>query len=826
MRLKHGLLILFLSFGGLLLAFPGWADVDLDIALLQAINTPNLAQVKFLIKQGAKVDGSWNTGVPLADAVGNRNLEISRYLIENGADVNKKYFSGDSLLSEAIKSQQFELVKLLVDNGADTNAYTLSGQHGEFESSPLFEAAKVGNLDILKYLLTHGADPNYVGEKEENSPLILAVRHGHFDAVKFLVASGADPSFKSKFDVTALMASVKTDNLDILQFLLPYSKDSQEKLIATACLGKLQTLKDLLQKGADLNRHIGLPNPLKAAAHCKQFETVAFLIESGADIEAINPKSYPFDFGTWEDTMPPLIWAIRAGNLKILRYLREHGAKLNGLAAYYLSKAVYTGELELVQDFFETLQLKPAEYEHSPMAFVNAVQAGHLNMLEYFIQKGLDINIFDEDSICTVLEEAADFSSSEFSTELEKIDSFWYKKDIYLIKNKLIQDTIQKRITLLNFLISNGANIDKKSKGGETSFQKVIEAPFSQSNKHVIEYMAQFSKVPEDRLNAALIFADVALFKTYYQQDRQAYFKQNIFPKAIELALDKASYNNNKALEQNYDEIIKFLVQEAEKPEEIFDLAIRRGHLKTLQWVLEKAPHFKARLKRNPSLFQQALDSENADMIQYFIQEGVELNPLAPEVIALYRKIIDNNRGPYNPSLIRLLILQGVDPDLQDESGQTVLDHLIFQNNYEKTLETIKFIIKNGAKLQNKTLYRDLLSAASLDSDRTEILKYLLTQGLDPNLTNSSEEPPLFNAISSRNLEAIKALVKYGANPKAHNREGMTTLMQAALVCSDLDTIHFLIQQGVNPFAQDRLEKTMLDYASECSHYLLMTIRN
>ena len=213
-------------------------------------------------------------------------------------------------------------------------------------------------------------------------------------------------------------------------------------------------------------------------------------------------------------------------------------------------------------------------------------------------------------------------------------------------------------------------------------------------------------------------------------------------------------------------------------------------------------------------------------MIQYFIQEGVELNPLAPEVIALYRKIIDNNRGPYNPSLIRLLILQGVDPDLQDESGQTVLDQLIFQNNYENTLETIKFIIKNGAKLQNKTLYRDLLSSASLGSDRTAILKYLLTQGLDPNLTNSSEEPPLFNAISSRNLEAIKILVEYGANPKAHNREGMTTLMQAALVCSDLDTIHFLIQQGVNPFAQDRLEKTMLDYVSECSHYLLMTIRN
>jgi ankyrin repeat protein len=84
---------------------------------------------------------------------------------------------------------QLDIVKLLVSLGANVNI-----QGGILGGSPLNEAASEGHLDIVKYLFACGAeldvsDPRY-------NPLFGAIYGGYTDVAKFLIDCGIDTDVK------------------------------------------------------------------------------------------------------------------------------------------------------------------------------------------------------------------------------------------------------------------------------------------------------------------------------------------------------------------------------------------------------------------------------------------------------------------------------------------------------------------------------------------------------------------------------------------------------------------------------------------------------
>eukprot|EP00759_Apiculatamorpha_spiralis_P018866 PhF_6_TR25152/c0_g1_i2/m.34653 len=60
------------------------------------------------------------------------------------------------------------------------------------ENSLLGEAACANAVDVVKYALSRGADPNYVGEKQR-VPLYRAIHNNAVDVVPLLLEAGADP---------------------------------------------------------------------------------------------------------------------------------------------------------------------------------------------------------------------------------------------------------------------------------------------------------------------------------------------------------------------------------------------------------------------------------------------------------------------------------------------------------------------------------------------------------------------------------------------------------------------------------------------------------
>ncbi len=56
----------------------------------------------------------------------------------------------------------------------------------------MHEAAKRGDLDAVRLLLEHGADPNAREPGDNTTPLHWAAAHGHVDVVRALLDAGAD----------------------------------------------------------------------------------------------------------------------------------------------------------------------------------------------------------------------------------------------------------------------------------------------------------------------------------------------------------------------------------------------------------------------------------------------------------------------------------------------------------------------------------------------------------------------------------------------------------------------------------------------------------
>jgi uncharacterized protein len=88
-----------------------------------------------------------------------------------------------------------------------------------FGWSPLQMAANKGDATIVKYLLSKGADINYVHPIAIHTAFILAALNGQDDMVKLLAKSGADVNIKLKGDVSLIRYFRDEGNTHMIELL-------------------------------------------------------------------------------------------------------------------------------------------------------------------------------------------------------------------------------------------------------------------------------------------------------------------------------------------------------------------------------------------------------------------------------------------------------------------------------------------------------------------------------------------------------------------------------------------------------------------------------
>ncbi len=244
-------------------------------ALILAAREGDLESAKLLLDKGADVNQVTEYGwSPLLTATNNRHYKLGEYLIERGANVN------------------------LANKGNWTPLY-LATDNRNIEGGD-FPVPKpdLDNLDYIKFLLDHSANPN--ARAKDNTltrtiftmqwffeagatPFVRAAQSGDVELLKLLVKYGADPLLKTDFGDTALTAAAGIGWVEGVT----YEHSAKENV---------ETVKYLLELGLDPN---GANNdgrtPLMGAALKGRNEVVQMLVDHGARLDQRDKGSRDTD---------------------------------------------------------------------------------------------------------------------------------------------------------------------------------------------------------------------------------------------------------------------------------------------------------------------------------------------------------------------------------------------------------------------------------------------------------------------------------------------------------------------------------------------------
>jgi len=193
------------------------------------------------------------------------------------------------------------IAKILLEAGARENPKALNETVMLAASGRVCREAGI-QTPLIKLLCQHGADPS--------AGMHSALAHGEFDAARTLIDCGAPLD---------LPTAAALDEKSVVADLAPRATEAQRQLALAlaATNGRAQVVPQLLAAGADPNRY----NPPGGHSHCtplhsavaiNALETVAALVEGGADLalEDIHHK------------MTPLGWAEYLKHDEIAAYLR------------------------------------------------------------------------------------------------------------------------------------------------------------------------------------------------------------------------------------------------------------------------------------------------------------------------------------------------------------------------------------------------------------------------------------------------------------------------------------------------------------------------
>jgi len=264
---------------------------------------------------------------PLMFAAREGDLESAKLLVAAGADINATGGDGKDALGLAIFNGGYEVASFLVDNHAkvnqpDAQRFTplfWAVDHRNMETAPNFPwVVTTDPLPLIKKMLDAGADVNFVvnntprARMRDGSPRIVfatalmrAAFSGDIELVKLLLDHGADPKIVSKDNETTLMAAAGTG------FIPGYSKGRTPA-------ERLEVVKLLIDLGQDVNAadNYGI-TPLMVAANLGDVPIIQYLIDKGADLAAYDlGKKNDGAFGSSIEPLMPIDYAIGVGTFR------------------------------------------------------------------------------------------------------------------------------------------------------------------------------------------------------------------------------------------------------------------------------------------------------------------------------------------------------------------------------------------------------------------------------------------------------------------------------------------------------------------------------
>lgn len=789
--------------------------------LYTATRKENLAVVKQLLKRGADVNRSAPNGwTSLKSAAQQGNFEIVKVLLDAGADPNIADDTNYTPLMNAVSGEHEDIVKILLKFNADPNVQ--SGENPEDDDwepgrTALMDAAFSGNVAIARELLKGGANPNLLNSKGRTA-LHSAVISANADMVALLLKSGADPNVFGNDDeeMSALdlalrrWASEDEDDRaggisDVLELMLKKGLPSDAGSLHNTALnlvqeGHLEVVAMLKKLGfvvdpdhvneSDNSNYDGSHLFYCAVDGDTRFERAKLLIQIGANPNYKNPAG-----------LSVLALATRSGGVLLAELLLKAGANVmdrNSANVLAYDLAVICGRDELIDLLIAHMnQVVPAvdrQSDDGTTALMRATMAADVKMINDLLTAGADASrrdrqgqsplsyalAHDLDEVVQVLRSAG----------VEKLPS-----DKVIGPQSIVHAGNQGALGTILDLLDSGTPIDFSDENGDTALTAAAVHP------GVVKVLAKRGANLSHRNGEGMTAYMIAV-----------------------------AFNRVRMVE-----MLKGMGSPLEEPDELERFAHLQSVLNAF-FANAADSHGEERDSESDTEVEgdellMACLAGDALTVSRQVAAGIDVNyvndegrtALAMAIQGLMQDEVSRRRERNFEQILDALLVAGADPKVGD------FPYLVFAA-MGKRLHLVNALIRAGASIDRNigegqtALFMSLLApdAGRTTDDRCALA--LLNAGADSSLRHESGAMPIHLAAASNYLGALQALLdRRPQDVDAKTNIGITPLMMAATE-GHADAVRLLLKFGADRSLKDDEGLTAKDVAIKNSNLALLDL--
>lgn len=474
----------------------------------QAIDRVNLRHLDLLIKRGANVNSVIIKGKRVSTlyyALSKQHEGVSEFFVEKNANVT--YVdpkTGYTPLMWAIRWDFYDTAIALIERGADVNAVdklkrnvldwavgrrvplrifeSLFSHGARITSNTIIDTVAKNHIDFktMQYLYEKCLE---MGVPQKADPLVLAVLENDEGKVRQILAANQKKINAKSGDVMEYAVGLAS-GLGYVSTIRAYhdygfefyNKDVTEIncMQIAAHYGQNKVIKELMSYGQSVNEITGSEYPVLLAIRYDHPETVQFLMDNGAN-------SFTFRLIPYQDSYDVLLYALRYSGVDTVKILMSYGLAFDTVKYPFIPKDMLEAKnpVETVAFLQENgYDINAHEAGNSSLPASATLHSIDITVFKWIVDR-MDLQAFTDKEIRSICSRLITYYGQD-----DKLEYFFDK--LQTVDDILLVDAIDyQNIPALRILRSKGADLDVRKDG----MNLLQYAAYMNGNEDVIDYL-------------------------------------------------------------------------------------------------------------------------------------------------------------------------------------------------------------------------------------------------------------------------------------------------------------------------------------------------